>query len=88
MAAVQRWALGTPEAILDRELWNRAHPGKTDSDFAAECAVWDGFLTKYASCRPQLHHHGNWVTLSQFGGMKADSTAGFESVVNLQQRSS
>ena len=25
-------------------------------------------------------------TLSQFGGMKADSTAGFESVVNLQQR--
>ena len=86
MAAVQRWALGTPEAILDRELWNRAHPGKTDSDFAAECATWDTILTKYMSYDRNFITHGNWVTLSQFGGMKADSTAGFESVVNLQQR--
>jgi len=86
MAAVQRWALGTPEAILDREMWNRAHPGKTDADFAAECAAWDGILKSYMSYEKNYITHGNWVALSQFGGMKADSTAGFESVVNLQQR--
>ena len=84
MAAVQRWALGTPEAVLDREVWRQAHTGKTDDDFKAECTKWEGILKSYMSYEKNYIVHGSWVTLSQFGGMKADSTAGFETVIKLQ----
>ena len=58
--------------------------GKTDDDFKAECTKWEGILKSYMSYEKNYIVHGSWVTLSQFGGMKADSTAGFEAVIKLQ----
>lgn len=86
MAAVQRWSVGTPDVALDRELWNRAHPGKTDADFNTERDAWTRIMREYMAYERNYIVRGSWVTIGQFGGMAAESAASFETVINLQQR--
>lgn len=85
MAAVKRWALGTPDAVLDRRAFMEAHPGATDEDFKAEATRWDGILAKYMSFERNRFVRESWVTLGKFGG-DLSTQPGFDAAINLQNR--
>lgn len=85
MAAVQRWALGTPDVVLDRRAWREANPGKnSDADWTVEKAAWESALAKYMNYERNYIVREAWSTLGTYGG-KVES-AGFEGVLNLQHR--
>ena len=85
MVAMQRLAVGTPDLVVDKEMWRQTHPGGTDVQYDAQIRDWKEWLSKYAN-----FHHGfivreKWADLRVFGGNGQNSSE-FASTVSLQSR--
>ncbi|MCF1193303.1 hypothetical protein LRR18_17065, partial [Mangrovimonas sp. AS39] len=73
MAAVQRWALGTPDVVLDRKVWRENNPGGTDAQWAAERTAWETTLKSYMNYERNYIVREGHATLGVYGGEMKDS---------------
>jgi hypothetical protein len=85
MVAVQRWAIGTPDLVMNRERWRQTHPGGTDQQYESEVSDWKRWLAKYASFEHGYIVREDHVTLGTFGGSGQNSYE-FANTLNLQAR--
>lgn len=82
-AAVVRGANGTPDVVLDKELWRRLNPQADESkDWAKEVETWRKLLKSYSGFEVSYFVREAWAALGSYDGGGLDGAA-FNAVLQL-----